>query len=734
MASEWQALEVKLPGKDLLEQVRSTLETLVTFMEVIKALLETISVFLIDFGNPIRALVEALLQLILQLFESLKQTGLYGWFDIPDPAKDPNFHAFKGGYQKLTERFKNSLFDSRDPFRPQPIPNLNKSGFVLIVADAETIFGLLRLVKILMKFFGRELLSARFTTPANCKVFPAGTRPGALGGTNYDPILQVASIFGADLKGLAIEWSLATNQFPPDPGFTDLLATVSSELIPHRWLIEKTSVPSGPETVTVTAETNFESKRGSQLKRKVKVRDENGDYFRKFEKYIVIDPSSSTGTFFLGQLGTFRYIDTEVEKGKNYQYRVRGFSGGLKVNTDGTLPLEAPVFDSIKNEYVQRWPSLSTTDPPIMGFPSAIMHGRVPNLPTDFDVLLNLENSLRMAFALGFHLELSDLATFDDEGRNTGSTPSSEIGKGSLTNMGGPISQIIPAVSLGFINPKSTSLEAGAVGGVGFSESGLTSVTTDPTSGSYPDVTHNFYSVKAHAARLASAIGSALLDNSAMLYPLKDLMYSLPRPVPEKGYFKGVTNLQGMVAAFNTLPDQFPKVYDADVYLTYQAAFSDPDTRLNVLDIIRFIKNFTLGGTPPDWISISLLRDVIPWSGQFIYDLLNRMEALLDAFKSAVDEIKAFIDTLVRKIEVLERFVKFLIDILSYLDSFSAGFYFLNVPSTDQGINGWIQALDESETRGTPPPSGPGGYSAGVALAYSATDVTAFVKAFGIIF
>jgi hypothetical protein len=360
------------------------------------------------------------------------------------------------------------------------------------------------------------------------------------------------------------------------------------------------------------------------------------------------------------------------------------------------------------------------------------MHGRLPNLPTDFDVLQNLEYVLRMAFALGFHLELSPTATFDDAGRNTGSTPVSEIGKGSLTNMGGPISQIIPAVTLGFVNPKSTSLEAGAVGGVGFSGNGITSVTKDPTSGSYPDVTHNFYSVKAHAARLASAIGSALLDNSAMLYPLRDIMYSLPRPLPQKGYFIGATNLQGMVNAFNTLPDKFPKQYDPDVYLTYQAAFSDQNTRLNVLDVIQFIKSFTLGGTPPDWISISLLRDVIPWSGQFIYDLLNRIDALLDAFKSAVDEIQAFIDTLVRKIEVLERFVKFLIEMLNYLDSFSAGFYYLNLPSTDQGVNGWIQALDGA--MGTKPPSGPGGYSAGVALAYSATDVTAFVKAFGIIF
>ena len=213
--SDWKALQIKIPGKDLLEQVRSILETLLIFLEILKAILETISLFLIDFGNPLRALIEALLNLILQLFEALKRTGLFGYFDVPNPLKDPGFDRFKGGYKGFTQRFKASLFDSKDPFRPQPAPGINRSGFVIIVADAEAVFGMLRLIKILLRFFGKDLLSPLYAAPANVKVFPAGQKPGALGGTSVDPILQVASVFGAVLKGLAIEWSLATNQFPP---------------------------------------------------------------------------------------------------------------------------------------------------------------------------------------------------------------------------------------------------------------------------------------------------------------------------------------------------------------------------------------------------------------------------------------------------------------------------------------------------------------------------------------
>ena len=164
----------------------------------------------------------------------------------------------------------------------------------------------------------------------------------------------MASVFGAVLKGLAIEWSLATNQQPPDPGFNDLVATVGSEFIPQRWLIEKTGREGGPDTVVVNEETRFEDKKGKPISRKRRVRDESGDYFRNFEKYYVLDPSTNGVSFFLGQLGTFRYIDTDVTKDKTYYYRVRAFSGPLDVADDGTLNLPAPEINMLTGELIQR--------------------------------------------------------------------------------------------------------------------------------------------------------------------------------------------------------------------------------------------------------------------------------------------------------------------------------------------------------------------------------------------
>ena len=476
--SDWKALEIKIPGKDELESVRSTLEALVVFLEIIKALLNTISLFLIDFGNPIRPIVMALLAVIQQLFESLKRTGLYGYFDIPDPAKDPNFDTYKGGYQAFTDRFKASLFDSKDPYRPQPLAGSMQSGFVLIVADAQTVFGMLRLMKILLRFFGKEILAAKYTAPANARIFPAGTKPGATGGTNIDPILQVASVFGADLKGFALEWTLATNQYPPDPGFNDLVASVSSELIPHRWLIERTSQSGGPTPMQVESETNFEDKRGKTISRKVIVHDEQGDVFRKFESYAVIDPTSATAAFSLFQLGKFRYIDSDVEKDKTYYYRIRAFSGSLAVGSDGTLTLAAPEVDGSTQEMIQRWPASDPNDPVVMGRPSPILQCRLPNIPANFDVITVLDYTFRMAFALGFQQPLAADSQFDEEGRPINGTPASQVGVGSLLNIGGALSKVLPATFGGNISP-------------------------DPTTGEYPDVTQNYLSVKIQSAQLA---------------------------------------------------------------------------------------------------------------------------------------------------------------------------------------------------------------------------------------
>src|SRR5579864_8635331 len=153
-SANWQSFAIQIPGQDLLEPVRAILEVLLIFLEILKTLLEVVKILLILFANVIIALVEALISLILTLFEALKRTGLYIWWDIPNLIIDPNLNRHFGGYTAFLQRFKGSCLDVRDPNRPQPISGATQSGFLLLVVDADVPITLIRLIMILMYFFG----------------------------------------------------------------------------------------------------------------------------------------------------------------------------------------------------------------------------------------------------------------------------------------------------------------------------------------------------------------------------------------------------------------------------------------------------------------------------------------------------------------------------------------------------------------------------------------------------
>ncbi len=707
--ADWKALAIKVPGKDLLQQVRGVLETLVTFLEIAKALLQVVQAFLIDFGNPIRILVQTLLKLIQQLFESLRQTGFFMYEDFPAPSLDPNFSRNAGGYKAFTQRFIGSLYDTRDPFRPQPAPGITKSGFILIVADADSVADLLRLIKTLLAFFGRGYKSPQYASPGSPKVLLAGTKIGTSG--SPDPVLQVASVFGQKLSGLVFEWGPSEAARMPNPDFSDMISSGVVEFVPQKFLVERSLNKPVPKRVIST--TAFEDKRGKQIKRSVKVKDEYGDLFKQFDDYQVVSPTSSTGNFVTGQLGKFRFIDKTVTPDATYYYRVRAFSGDLDI-TGTTINFAEPEADPLSGEYIQKWPSKNASQPVVMGRPTAILTGRVPVIPDNFDVPLNLDNLFLSAYALGFHLPVDPGATFDPTtGFATGSTSPEQIGRGSLVNKGGLLSGVFPDLP-----PRKD-----------------TKVDPDPVTGLYPDVFYNKATVKFQASRISSVVAQAMLESPGVIPAFQTVMQGqAPKAInpPSGTNLDGASTVEAMVAGLVKLPANFPKVYDTKVYPTYNFAYQDPSFRVNVLSAIQYVLSFTLGGTAPDWRSASLFQDIIPWSGQFLYDLLARIDALLAAFQGIQDEIKAFIDLVIRKIDTLEGFLKYLIQILNFLDSFSGGFYLLKVSSTDGGVPDWINQIQNAG--GTPPPSGPKGYTGGIALAYAAPDIQAFAKAIDILF
>ena len=750
-SASWKKLAVQVPGIDLLKQVRSVLETLLIYLEVLKTILETVKTFLIDFGNPIRVLVEALIKLILTLFEALKRTGIYTYFDVPDFDSDPSARRTIGGQAAFFSRWRGSFYDARDANRPQPIPNALQGGFVLIVVEADAISDLLRYIKSLLSFFGRKFTRPNYPPPANVRALPLGA--------NGDPILSVVKLFKDQPQAIAVEWSLPSTTFQPDPHYENLVAQVSTELFPPKFLIERSSIPLNKEVTsdhlaksgyvgygTHLAETEIEDngQPGIVSSRKIRLADENGEPFVKFESYAVISASENTASFLLGQLGTFRFIDTSAEFDKTYYYRVRAFSGSILMQQDGNIPFFTQTRDPTEpntdgTNIMVVWPAEDVSDQPVVGRASAIVKCRLTKIPPKFDVIEAIRKVFLTALSWNFHVPPSPDAEFDSAGLPIAPTLTSEIGQGLLFGKTSALNHVTSAGTVGALTS-------------------LAEYKPDAVTGKYPQMPWQMWNVRFNAARLTIKIASALLEQGGVTigqfqtYMQGTWPSAAPEvliPVSIKEQNKRVKNLEEMVTSLTEISydsaDQPPdgeavtKIMLSKGYVVpstvsaWTSAFYDANSRRNLAVVVNFLLNLAYGGVPPNWESASLLRDLFPWSAALLYELMAKIQALLDAFKGVLDEIKTFIDLLIRKINVLEKLIKFLIAILDFLDSLSnLGAYMLSVTGLSGDASEWMAAVENAE--GAKPKSGPNGYAAGVCLAYLAPDVAAFETAFGMIF
>ena len=760
--ADWRSFEIEIPGKDLLEPVREILETLLIFLEILRAILETIKLFLIDFGNPLRALLEALIKLIQELFEALKSTGLFAYFDLPglastDAVEDPSFAKFLGGFDSFTTRLKGSLFDLKDFNRPQPRAGSTKSGFILFVVDASNIIDFIRKILFLMKFFGKAWSAPRFEAPENFKAIPVGA--------SGDPILRLADTFttldsvgakAGPIEAIQLQWTLPSTVESSDPGFSDIVTKMAFEIVPPSFVIEK-SVGINPAATKIdladagdseatglvqfNRKTDFVDRTNTRVDRIENVTDNSGEPFIKFQRYIV----APAATIAFGLLGKFRYIDTDVEVDKIYYYRCRAFLGDLDVSGDDKLQniptTERKLTHPIENGGTVRflsWPSKDADSSVIMGKPTGILASTIGTDAGDFDPYAVCVALFKSALSLDFHQPLQEDAEFDEEGFPIPDTQANEVGRSSLLGLG---SAVIPIQGINIIrtlNNAETVNDAIAAG----------------PGGGVLEMPYQGILLRLNANRLAGIVVSAMMQQPGIVFQFRSLMRgSFPNGALSFGNLEATKNLEEAVFAFvkvdengDVIPQETEAGDDNEFgteddethpgvpfgVQTFFEGYDDAIWRLNVLTAINFIKSFTLGGTPPNWTSIVPLRDIIPWGAQIIYDLLDKIDALLAAFAGLMDEIRDFIDLLIKKIESLEEFIQFLIDILDFIESLKLSVFMLSVGSMTGGVEEWVEQIDNAG--GDAPTSGPNGLSGGIALAYVAVDIAAFQTAFGIIF
>lgn len=160
MATAWTTVAPSLdpllaPVQPILDSVDSILESVIAILNVMQSLLNIIKAFLVGLIDPLRPLVELILDEIRSLIADLRQLGVYLTGDMDLITPENNFGNLLGGYSAYERRMLGRLLDRRDPNRPDFTSSTTVVG-VFFYASSEDINEVIRLMSGILKFFGQS--------------------------------------------------------------------------------------------------------------------------------------------------------------------------------------------------------------------------------------------------------------------------------------------------------------------------------------------------------------------------------------------------------------------------------------------------------------------------------------------------------------------------------------------------------------------------------------------------
>jgi len=440
-ADSWVNLKIRVdPFATLRPPLKSILSVLEAIEKVLEALLALIKAFMLDLLNPLRALIALLLAAIRAIIAQISATGFAVLLVRPDFRRTDLravFNSVSGGYRAFESKVIGKFYDDSDPFRPQYGPGMNALMLVFYIG-AESPGNLMSEIMALLNLIKHPMDDVTIAAPVGLKV----STPSASG----DPASQFWKLFQPSdaSKSLVLEWKMPTSA--SGVGSPTLVGQIASSLpsfnLGQKFIVERTTDdnPAG-EVVYVQPESKTQGARVKNTIRKynvpsvstkVAVKERNGGRYRFFK----VRKKADNSTYLGGLTGTYRYIDTQLEEGKAYRYRVRAYMGDLN---------ELYVNPNIQTaDYAAKF--LTRQDPSngwivdfgkkvVMGKPSAVVRGYVPPQTSNaeiFDMYTDLMNAVMAALLLNFELPyplVNDSATVVEQ----------KTGWGSLSALAGPV-------------------------------------------------------------------------------------------------------------------------------------------------------------------------------------------------------------------------------------------------------------------------------------------------------
>jgi hypothetical protein len=692
LMAEWDSIKLKFSALDPIKSpIKSTLSALKAVEAVLEAILGIVQAFSIDFGNPLKAIVELLLASIRSLINQIRSTGFSILIIHPDfSRKDFSsvLNSVSGSYPKFESKVINKIYDTSDIFRPQYPEGSSVSTLVLYVASDKAeelvrhIFALLRIVK-------SPFLLTGLPAPVNLKVSPV-SKSGAA-------ISQFRRLFDSDVdKSLQLEWSMPESPSNSSPlGVINNIGSFYSQFRFPNFIIERSEKPNG-EIVKKKLNSQTMGKSVESIQKRyglpssstdVVIKEEDGSTFRNFEKKIVVN--SLSGLTEGSLTGTYRYLDNDpdLEPGKVYSYRVRAFFGDassfVSLKSSSDISENKDIIKRDQNEYIIRFgPDIT------MGKPSSVVQGYSPKPVTSgsiFNAYDNIDSAIQAAVLLNFEFPFpfaGDSITVQDQ----------KTGWGTLSVLGNQISLL-----------KSTFKNSSSL--------------------------KNSFPFKTTCRRISNQVSSKLYSNPALLDLIAQKWVS--------GVGQTVTSILETNQSWSFIgilegitEDSKERISE---YLSFESSYSKSDSphkgpcplsssgssfsvsadeRRQIADFIRLtISSLSGDNNYLSWYSVSL-GDILPGFVPFAFDFEQFILSLLKAINSAAQEIEDIIETILQKIRALEAILESidaLIDLLNVDVQVSAFSFSSNNGSTESIAN----AILSSESK---PSDSASGFHSGIVM------------------
>lgn len=359
--AKWVSVSLSVPPEvnQIVTGVGTLLSTVSTLLEVISSILDIIKVFLIDLDNPLTVLVNALLAIIDKLIADFVHSGLYMYIDGPKSQGDnANLLYYgqnlQGGMEEWRSRMAYALYNSGDANRPQFSNSASVISFHLVVTSGD-LGHLMTDLGFLINMIGDRMLP-NMNPPRALTIRPVNTNfytkfydtttglistdkinaygrevtqfgfiPDELGGnllpTNALDLGNIKGKLGYDLltgeeiiidkgTGACIAHSLAPNAS---------LITWKTEptVIPFQFVLEKDTIKGGTMEVTSRVDGS-----GAVIATNLLVPDSTGRPQHTYAESITLG-ANELGTLKTSISGQHAYLDTDVQQGLAYYYRMR---------------------------------------------------------------------------------------------------------------------------------------------------------------------------------------------------------------------------------------------------------------------------------------------------------------------------------------------------------------------------------------------------------------------------